>query len=103
MVCNAGTTIGAACVVATWMLGAATCFTTCNVGTGGGSTGRGGCSTANNDCGGRAWIICGVLGSSANNTIARFRLKVSAIARERVACGAHSNGREIANDVMSHL
>jgi hypothetical protein len=47
--------------------------------------------------------VYGVFGSSANSTIVRFKLKVSAIAKERVACGAHSNERETAIDVMSHL
>src|SRR6185312_6862229 len=92
-VCSAGVTIGAACVVATWMLGTATCFTACSVGTVGGVTSGGGCSTANSDGVGGAWSVCGVLGSSATSTIARFKLNVSAIAKERVACGAHSNER----------
>src|SRR6185437_74863 len=78
--------------------------TTCSVGTGGGTTASGDCRMAAwSEMGIGAWTGNVAIGRSANNRIARFRLRVSAIASERVACGAHSKERVTAIDVISHL
>src|SRR6185437_10378168 len=101
----AGMGIGAGWTTATRALGVVACRATCSVGTGGGgTTAGGGCRmVACSESGIGTWMGNGVLGSSANNRIARFKLRVSAIASERVACGAHSKERVTAIDVISHL
>src|SRR6185312_9954964 len=105
MAASAGMEIGAGCAIATRTLGVSTCRATRSVGSfGGGATAGGGCTiVACNESGIGTCTGNGVLGRSANNRIARFKLRVSAIASERVACGAHSNGRETAIDDISHL
>src|SRR6185437_16495008 len=86
-----GMAIGAEGAMATCTLGVVTWCTTCSVGTGGGTTASGDCRMAAwSEMGIGAWTGNVAIGRSANNRIARFRLRVSAIASERVACGAHS-------------
>src|SRR6185312_8909068 len=101
----AGMEIGSGWATAARALGVVACRATCSVGTGGGGTTAwgGGRMVACSESGIGTWMGNGVLGSSANNRIARLRLRVSAIASERVACGAHSKERVTAIDVISHL
>lgn len=89
----------------TCMLGARTRCATRKVGTaGGGRLGGGGGSTvACSDCNAGNCKSRGALGSNAYRTSTRFRLRASTHARERLACGTHSNVRSKANEVMNHL
>src|SRR6185312_11239226 len=105
MAFSAGIETGVGGAIATCTVGVSTRCTTRSVGTGGGGTTAGGGCTivACSESGIGTCTGNRAIGRSANNRITRFKLRVSAIASERAACGAHSNERETAIDVISHL